>query len=59
MRNKLRKEGEGAARCQFVKQWNGMSSGGRKTQFPPSFGACQADCEKLTITQEEKQPPGP
>lgn len=36
VRNKLRKKGEWAAWCQVVKQWNGMASGGRKTQFPPS-----------------------
>lgn len=29
-RNKLRKKGGWVARCQLLKQWNGMSSGGRK-----------------------------
>lgn len=58
-RKRQRKKGEWGPQCQFMKQWNGMSSGGRKTQFPPSFWACRADCEKLTITQEEKQVAGP
>lgn len=57
VRSKLRKKEEVVAGCQIVKQWNGMSSGGRKTQLSPSFSACQADSEKLTITQEEKQAP--
>lgn len=58
-RNKLRKKGGWVARCQLLKQWNGMPSGGRKTQFLQSSGACRADCEKLTITEEEKQVPRP
>lgn len=54
------REGEGkGVWCQNMRQWNGISSGGRKALFPPSLQACQAGREKLTITQEENHSPGP
>lgn len=55
MRNKLREKRRERRRvpvCEAV-EWHLFR--GRKTPFPPSFGACQAACEKLTITQEENR----